>query len=136
VKDERVEIRHSGRLCNVLDDNTFGTFKLGYIEIVAASITATVTKDYLLDVGSEQAVEPLFQDYDWTIDGPDRIFPGEEVHCLLIGRAKKGDHSSYCLILQPARDQIGYYKRIGSSERGNFMTDYFGNAEIMTFRII
>lgn len=137
MKDERVEINHSGILYDIPDDNPFTTFRHGYLEITAAFLIVTINQDYSLKLGSGEVLDDTSQDYDWTIDGPDQILPDEEAYCLLVGRATKVEHGQYCLILQPARDQLGRYKRIGSIHiYGEMFSDLFDHAKIVTMKVI
>lgn len=137
AKDERVEIHHSGILCDVPDENSFSTSKHGYIEITAAFINITINEDYELKLSSGEVLNYLSQDYDWTKNGPDQILPGEEAQCLLIGRDAKGEYSGHCLLLQQARDQVGYHKRIGSVHIDSpNIPIHFDDAKMTTVKII
>jgi len=137
VKDKRVEINPSATLCDIPGDNPFSTFKHGYLEIAAASLIVTINRDYDLNLGSGAVLNGTSQDYDWAIGGPDQILPGEEAYCLLVGRAIKVENLQYCLILQPARDKFGHYKRIGSiAIHGEIFSGLFDYAEIITMKII
>jgi len=137
VKDERVEINYSGILHDTPRENPFATFTRNYLEITAPFLIVIINQDYNLDLGSREVLDRTSWDYDWAIGGPDQILPGEKAYCLLVGRATTVEHLQYCLILRPAGDQLGCYKRIGSISIGREMlSGLFDHAEIITVKVI